>query len=529
MRAGRAMIRAVHGARGWPVKHDTTKVAGAFAVGAMVAVGAALAAPATPTPTATAAAAAAAAVSDNAAAPAFRAEGRSVRVFTTAEGTDLRLSPAAAPLSFGAAVQPPETEISIFVEPAQQHQALLGIGGAITDASAEVFAKLPPAQQQELLTRYYDADKGIGYTWARTTIHSSDFSSASYTYVREGDAKLASFDIAHDLRYRIPLIKRATAAAGGTLTLFASPWSPPAFMKSNGSMLKGGTLLPQFRQPWADYYVKFVQAYEKAGVPVWGLSIQNEPMATQTWESAIWSAEAERDFLRDYLGPTLERAGLSGRKVIVWDHNRDLVTQRAATIFGDPAAAKYAWGLGFHWYETWTGGEPMHANVAAVAQAWPDKPVLLTEASIEKFTPARYQYWPNGERYGRSMINDFNSGAVAWTDWNILLDEHGGPNHVGNYCFAPIHADLARGELVVTPPYWYIGHFSKFIRPGARRIGAASSRSALLTTAFRNLDGSIATVVMNPGDKAVDYNLIVGTSAEAKASIPAHAIQTLVY
>jgi glucosylceramidase len=459
----------------------------------------------------------------------FDTAGRTVQVFTTASEGGQRLALGAAPLSFGPAAQPPETEVSIFVDPAQRHQVLLGIGGAITDASAEVFAKLPATQQQELLTRYYDADKGIGYTWARTTIHSSDFSSASYTYVREGDAKLASFDIAHDLKYRIPLIKRATAAAGGKLTLFASPWSPPAFMKSNGSMLKGGTLLPAFRQPWADYYVKFVQAYEKAGVPVWGLSIQNEPMATQTWESSIWSAEAERDFLRDYLGPTLARAGLGDRKVIVWDHNRDLVTHRAATIFGDPKAAAYAWGLGFHWYETWTGGDPMFSNIAAVAAAYPDKPVLLTEASIEKFTAERYQYWPNGERYGRSMINDFNSGAVAWTDWNILLDEHGGPNHVGNYCFAPIHADLARGELVVTPPYWYIGHFSKFIRPGARRIGAASSRSALLTTAFRNVDGSIATVVMNPGDKAVDYNLFVGTGAETKTSIPAHAIQTLVY
>ena len=166
----------------------------------------------------------------------------------------------------------------------------------------------------------------------------------------------------------------------------------------------------------------------------------------------------------------------------------------------------------------------MYSNVAAVARDYPDKPVLLTEAAIEKFTPERYQYWPNGEKYGRSMINDFNSGAVAWTDWNILLDNHGGPNHVGNFCFAPIHAD--NGKLVLTPPYWYIGHFSKFIRPGARRVGANSSRSALLTTAFINTDGTLAIVVMNPGDAAVDYSLFVDTR-EAKASIPAHAIQTL--
>ncbi|CAN5297635.1 glycoside hydrolase family 30 protein [soil metagenome] len=447
-----------------------------------------------------------------------------IMVYTTAEGSPARLARTGT-LDFAAGAQPPETAISIFVDPTHHYQTLLGIGGAITDASAEVFAKLPKPQQQQVLDAYYNPDKGIGYTWARTTIHSSDFSSASYTYVREGDKDLASFSIAHDMKYRIPLIKRAMAATGGKLKLFASPWSPPAFMKSNGSMLKGGTLLPEFRQPWANYYVKFVQAYEKAGVPVWGLSIQNEPMATQRWESAIWSAEAERDFLRDYLGPTLEKAGLQDKKIIVWDHNRDLITHRVHTILDDPQAAKYAWGIGFHWYETWTGGDPMYSNVAAIARDYADEPVLLTEASIEKFTPERYQYWPNGEKYGRSMINDFNSGAVAWTDWNILLDNQGGPNHVGNYCFAPIHAD--HGKLVLTPPYWYIGHFAKFIRPGARRVGATSSRSTLLTTAFINTDGTLAVVVMNPGDAAVDYNLFVGTQ-EAKASIPAHAIQTLV-
>jgi len=453
----------------------------------------------------------------------FAPANRTMQVFTTAEGTPARLARSGT-LAFVAGVQPPETAISIFVDTAHRYQTLVGIGGAITDASAEVFATLPADQQQAFVDAYYDPDKGIGYTWARTTIHSSDFSSDSYTYVREGDSKLDSFSIAHDMKYRIPLIKRAMAATGGKLKLLASPWSPPAFMKSNGSMLHGGTLLPEFRQPWANYYVKFVQAYEHAGVPVWGLSIQNEPMATQTWESAIWSAEAERDFLRDYLGPTLAKAGMSGKKVIVWDHNRDLITQRAHTILDDARAAKYVWGVGFHWYETWTGGDPMYSNVASVARDYPDKPVLLTEAAIEKFTPERYQYWPNGEKYGRSMINDFNSGAVAWTDWNILLDNRGGPNHVGNFCFAPIHAD--NGKLVLTPPYWYIGHFSKFIRPGARRVGATSSRSALLTTAFVNTDGTLAIVVMNPGDAAVDYNLFVGTR-EAKASIPAHAIQTL--
>ncbi|MCX7219980.1 MAG: glycoside hydrolase family 30 protein, partial [Burkholderiales bacterium] len=405
-------------------------------------------------------------------------------------------------------------------------QTLLGIGGAITDASAEVFAKLTADQQQAVLTAYYDRNTGIGYSWARTTIHSSDFSSASYTYVKEGDQDLSSFSIDHDLQFRIPLIKKAIAAAGGKLPLFASPWSPPAYMKSNNSMLHGGTLLPAYAARWARYYTKFVQAYEKQGMPIWGITVQNEPMAKQIWESTIYTAEQERDFLKNHLGPAMKAAGLGSRKIVIWDHNRDLLPQRAKVILDDPVAASYVWGIGYHWYETWAGGEPQYRNVAAVGQSYPSKPLLLTEAAIEKFSAERYQYWPNGERYGSAMINDFNSGAVAWTDWNILLDQQGGPNHVGNFCFAPIHADTAKGELIYTPPYYYIGHFSKFIRPEARRVDATSSRSQLSTTAFLNADNTMATVVMNQSDAPIEYSLYVGKD-KAVLTIPAHAIQTL--
>ena len=240
-------------------------------------------------------------------------------------------------------------------------------------------------------------------------------------------------------------------------------------------MVQGGSLRPEFAAAWAQYIAKFVNAYEQAGIPIWGLTVQNEPLARQTWESMIFSAEQERDFLRDHLGPTLARAGLGSRKLIVWDHNRDLIKHRADVILSDPEAAKYVWGVGFHWYETWDGSPPMHASVAATKQGWPGIQVLLTEATVEGFDPARVQSWPNAERYGRQIIGDFNAGAVGWTDWNILLDERGGPNHVGNFCFAPVHADTATGALTFTPTFAYLGHFSKFIRPGARRVSAVSS------------------------------------------------------
>jgi glucosylceramidase len=456
----------------------------------------------------------------------FTAKGKTVSIVTTASSTDLRLSPTAK-LAFVEKRQPTEGEISVFVNPSKVFQTFLGIGGAFTDASAEVFAKLPKQKQQELIDAYFAKEKGIGYTLGRTTIHSSDFSSGSYTYVSEGDRDLKTFNIAHEREFRIPFIKMAMAAAGGKLTLFASPWSPPAFMKSNKSMLRGGYLLPEFRQSWANYFVKYIRAMQAARVPIWGLSIQNEPMATQRWESCIFTAEEERDFLRDYLGPTLWKSGLKDKKVIIWDHNRDLITHRVSTILNDPEAAKYVWGIGFHWYETWAGGQPMYDNVELVNQMYPGKNLLLTEATVESFSAERYQVWEHGEKYGRSMINDFNNGTVGWTDWNLLLDETGGPNHVGNYCFSPIHADTKTGELIYTPSYYYIGHFSKFIKPGALRIASAASRSQLITTSFRNPDGTIVTIVMNDSDKKITFNYVIGSDAASVEILP-HAIQTLV-
>src|ERR1043165_3474275 len=453
--------------------------------------------------------------------------GKQVSVYTTADKTSHRIS-LTDTLSFKPVGQPRETQICVFVDPSKQFQTLLGIGGALTDAAAEVFAQLPSAKQKELLSAYFDENQGIGYKLTRTNIHSCDFSSSSYTYVNEGDKELNSFSIEHDRKYRLPFIKQALAVTGGRLKIFASPWSPPAFMKDNNDILHGGKLRTEFYQSWANYYAKFIKAYQREGVPIWGVSIQNEPMATQTWESCIYTAEEERDFLKNNLGPTLKREGLSDKKIIAWDHNRDLIYQRASTILSDPQAARFVWGIGYHWYEPWSGGEPMFDNVKLVHETFPGKPLIFTEGCVDAFDNKRLGEWKFGERYGRSMINDFNDGCVGWTDWNIVLDERGGPNHVDNFCFAPIHADTKTGELTYLSSYYYIGHFSKFIKPGARRIASSPSRSQLLSTAFLNPDGKAAVVVMNPTDKAAPYWLWVSGDA-AEVNSPPHSIQTLLF
>ena len=456
----------------------------------------------------------------------FVKNNRKLVVYTSANNTNLRLTKTDN-LDFSGLKQPLETQSCLLVNSKHKFQTFLGIGGAITDASAEVFAKLTPDKQEEFLNAYYNSSTGIGYTLIRTNINSCDFSSDSYMYIKENDAQLKTFSIAHDLDYKIPLIKRAILKANNAI-VYASPWSPPAFMKSNNNILQGGHLLPKFYQSWANYYVKFINEYKKQGIPIWGLTIQNEPMATQRWESCIYTADEERDFLKNNLGPTLKKQKLDNVKVIIWDHNRDLLSQRVSSVLDDPIANKYVWGIGFHWYETWSGGLPMFENVANVHKLYPTKQLLFTEGCVENFNANNYQLWSNGERYGKSMINDFNHGTTGWTDWNILLDQNGGPNHVKNFCFAPIHADLDTNSLIYTPSYYFIGHFSKFIKKGAKNLSCSLSRSQLIATTFQNPDGEIVSVVMNQTSESLNYNLVINQKS-VQITIPASAIQTLVY
>jgi len=423
---------------------------------------------------------------------------------------------------FTEAGQPDEHFPTIMIDAGHQFQTIEGIGGALTDAAAETFFKLPQEQQQKIITAYFDTEDGIGYSLARTNINSCDFSSGSYSYDEtDGDTNLDDFSVDHDLQYKLPLIKLAYKYTGNNLKLFASPWSPPAWMKTNNNMLQGGKLKEECYDSWAEYYVRFIQEYEADGIPIWGLTVQNEPMAVQTWESCIFTAEEERDFVKNHLGPTLWNSGMEDVKLMIWDHNRGLMVQRAATVFDDEDASQYVWGTGFHWY---TGDH--FENVKLLSEAYPDKNILFTEGCNYPFNYDSLHVWHYGETYGRSIINDFNNGACGWTDWNILLDENGGPNHVGNFCLAPVIGNTQTGEVVFMNSFYYLGHFSKFIRPGARRVIASSNNDDLLTTAFLNEDGTLAVVVMNATGNDMDFNLWSAYRGFESKS-PAHSIITI--
>ncbi len=440
-----------------------------------------------------------------------------IQLLATVKDTDQRLTEQVLPKPEAASLV-----AAIALNPDEHYQEILGFGGAFTEAAAVNFYKLSPEKQAEVLRAYFDPVVGHGYTLCRTTINSCDFALGNYAYAEvPGDVTLEHFSIEHDQQAVLPMIKAAFATAGAPFKLLGSPWSPPGWMKTNGEMNHGGKLRPEYRATWAEYYCRYVQAYAEEGVPIWGLTVQNEPEATQTWDSCIYTAEDERDFVRDYLGPALHRHNLGPLRLFIWDHNRDRLYERAKIVYDDPVAAQYVWGAAFHWYEV----PQRFDNVQRVHDIYPDKHLLFSEGTQEG--GPHLGEWELGERYAHAMLNDLNAWTEGWIDWNLLLDERGGPNHVGNYCSAPIIADTLTGELLYQSSYYTIGHFARFIRPGARRIGCHVAPSALEATAFRNPGGRIAVVVLNRTDAPIPFTLTLDDQNRACLS-PARSIQTYI-
>lgn len=442
---------------------------------------------------------------------------RSVAVYVTTRDTDDRLTEK-PPIAFESR---DDISATILIDPAAKFQEIVGFGGAFTEAAAYALSRISPEKRTEVLNAYFDPVNGLGYSLCRTHINSCDFSLDNYGYAEiAGDTELKNFSIERDKRLLIPLIKDAMSIAGVPLRIFASPWSPPAWMKTNGKMNHGGKLKPQYAEVWAKYFAKYIKAYATEGIDIWGLTVQNEPGSRQRWDSCTYSAQEERDFVKNHLGPTLASEGLDDVKIMIWDHNKNAIVERAAGVLSDPEAAKYVWGIGYHWYR----GEHFD-KLDKLNSMYPDKKLLFTEGCFEN--GPRIGAWYTGERYGHHIIGDLNHFAVGWVDWNITLDERGGPNHAGNFCDAPVIADSRSNNVIYGSSFYYLGHFSKFIRPDAVRVGCTVNNPSLEATAFLNTDGRIAVVVMNETNDTVKFTLGQGTSI-AGLSSPAHSIQTLI-
>ena len=419
-----------------------------------------------------------------------------------------------------AATPSPEAAADLICRPETRYQTIEGFGGAMTESSAYVLAQLPAPARAAILKAYFDPASGLGYTLCRTHINSCDFSLSSWSLDDTADdVALAHFDWAPMRKWLMPALHQAYDASGAKLRFLASPWSPPAWMKTNGEMSHGGELKSEDREAWAAFIAKFITAMDRdEHLPISFLTVQNEPAASQVWESCLYSGEQERDFVRDHLGPALAKAGLADVHLLTWDHNRDLLWDRASTVLKDPAAAKYVWGTAIHWYaaDHFDQEDQVHA-------AFPDKHLLFTEGCWE--AGAKPGQWDRGERYAHNLIGDLSHWVTGWIDWNLVLDLKGGPNHVGNLCDAPILADAATGNIVYQTSFYYLGHFSKYVHPGAVRIGLTSTVKNAETIAFQNPDGSIAVIISNPGDGPLEVSLALARDRVA-LHVPKHAIQT---
>ena len=408
---------------------------------------------------------------------------------------------------------------SIKVDKNLTRQSILGFGGAFTEASASIYDQLDTDKKSEIIQAYF-GDSGNQYNMGRTHINSCDFSLGNYALCEKEDRKLTGFSIERDKKMLIPFIKEALNKASSPILLMASPWSPPPWMKTNNQMNHGGKLKEEFQDTWAEYYCKYIEFYERDGVPIWGISVQNEPEAVQTWDSCIYTGEEERDFIKNFLGPALERNKYLDKKLVIWDHNRDVMVERSRAVLSDPDAAKYVWGTGFHWYN----GDHFD-EVQKVHDEFPDKELIFTEGCQEG--GPHNGSWDLGERYATSIINDLNRYTVAWIDWNLLLDERGGPNHVGNYCSAPIIVNTKTQELLYQSSYFYLGHFSRFFSRGDKIIECENTSNQLLSLSGINKNARLTTTIMNKEKDSIPF-LYDNGSDKKSYSIPPRSIITII-
>lgn len=400
--------------------------------------------------------------------------------------------------------------------PEVEYQEMEGFGGAFTEAAAVTLKKLSKENQDKVLRLYFSKEEGIGYNIGRIHMNSCDFSEGNYACVEENDKTLDSFHIDRDKQAVIPMLRKAMKYGG--IQLFMSPWSPPAYMKTNGEMNRGGKLKEEYRELWAQCYAKFIEAYRAEGIDIWGISVQNEPKAVQKWDSCVYTAEEERDFVKNHLGKKMEELGI---KILFWDHNKERIIERAMVMLSDEEAAKYIYGVAFHWYS----GDHFE-QLDMFHRLYPAKKLVFSEGCYE-YSKGQEDTYKIGEKYAHDMIGNFNNYCTMFCDWNLLLNEQGGPNHVGNYCDAPIMADTENDKVYLHESYYYIGHFSKYIKRGAKRIGSSKWTEELETVAFKNPDGTIVSVVLNRTDRDMAYYFSLnGQLVEAVAE--GHSIATYI-
>lgn len=449
----------------------------------------------------------------------------------------------------------------INVYPGITYQNIEGFGGAMTETSAYLLSKMSPETRRAALEKFFGED-GNALNFIRVPIDSCDFSLEEYQAVEDpiADPELKTFSLKRDQLYVLPVLKEALAISRRPISVLMSPWSPPKQWKTPparpkndasvyGGMMRqqidydnpgrchGGSLKPEYYGAWARYLVKYVQAYLDEGVPVTMLTLQNESIAATNWDSCVWTAEQQKTFLRDHLYPAMVEAGLSDRVgLYIWDHNKERVLEWAMDVIDD-TTRDMVQGIAFHWYS----GDHFEA-VKMTTEMFPNLVMLFSECCPlhqpgrvgfggfggfggSSKTPETVEY-EDAVNYAHDLIGNINAGMQRWIDWNLCVDKDGGPRHVPMGFSASMIAN-DDGSFRTDLMFDYIGHFSRYIQPNAKRIGFSRCDDKVEVTAAKNPDGSVVLVVLNRGNDDASYALRMN-GLVARISAPARTLSTIV-
>ena len=405
---------------------------------------------------------------------------------------------------------------TIMVYPEKEYQKFLGFGGAVTQSSNHAFLKLNEEKQSQFIKDYYSKE-GLNYSWVRLPIASCDFSTKTYSYSNKKD--LSDFSIKEDLDKILPLLN-GILKEKDDISILSSPWSPPKFMKSNKMLILGGKLLPKYYKLYADYLCKYIKEYEKIGIKIEYITVQNETRATQVWESCTYTPEEESDFIKNYLFPTFKENNIN-TKILIYDHNKERLYSRTKKELKDLNLNEYVSGVAYHYY---TGDH--FEQLEMCRDEFKDKLFIHTEGCTGYSSFKVTDDLTNAEIYAHDIIGDLNNGSNAYIDWNILLDHSGGPNHKLNFCDSPVMLDTFNTNYDKKLSYYYIGHFSKYIQVNAVRIAHSTYTDAFEVTSFKNPDISIVVVLFNKNDKNKEYNLVINETELIHDNLDSHAIVT---
>ena len=444
-----------------------------------------------------------------------------------------------------------ENLISLKIVPEEEFQTITGFGGSFTEASAYLLNQIGSENREKIIEAYF-GESGAKYSLTRAHMNSSDFSLSNYSYAPlEGDIKLENFSIEEDMDDIIPMIKDAMVKSEDGFKIISSPWTAPPWMKDNKEWV-GGKLLPEYYDTWALFFSKYVDAYKAEGIDIWAFTVENEPLGNgNNWESMHYTPKEMTDFVTNHLGPKLEADGKADIKILGYDQNREHLKEWVDEMYRDETSTKYFSGTAVHWYASTFEVFPDELRYAH--EKAPEKHLIQSEACVDAEVP-RWQddawYWskeatdwgwdwaPEQDkplhpkyvpvyRYARDIIGSLNNWVDGWVDWNMVLDRQGGPNWFKNWCVAPVIVDPENDEVYFTPLYYTMSHFSRFIRPGAKRIGFELSDQSIMTTAAQNIDGSIAVVIFNPTKNKKHISIDLGEKS-TMISIDKMAIQTVV-